>query len=116
MKYLEVLNYGSKVLKLKNINSYNLDCELILAKVLNSSREEILTNLNKKIAKINIIKFKKLLDKRKNNEPIAYIFKQINIVILIAEQQHWKPSKIYWFYPTRMLNVFVKANRHPDIA
>ena len=76
MKYLEVLNYGSKVLKLKNINSYNLDCELILAKVLNSSREEILTNLNKKIAKINIIKFKKLLDKRKNNEPIAYIFKQ----------------------------------------
>ena len=37
-----------KYLKLNNIKSYNLDSELLLAKVLNLSREKLLINLNKK--------------------------------------------------------------------
>ena len=49
MNYLETINYGNKILKSHNINTYNLDSELILANVLNSTREEILTNLDKKL-------------------------------------------------------------------
>ena len=50
---MDVLNYGSKLLKNSNINSYNLDSELILAKVLNSTREELLINLDKKLDRKN---------------------------------------------------------------
>ena len=49
MQYLEILNKGNQILRANNIKSSNLDCELILSKVLNKSREEILINLNNKI-------------------------------------------------------------------
>ena len=49
MKYQEILNKGSQILKANNIESSNLDCELILSKVLKKTREEILINLNNKI-------------------------------------------------------------------
>ena len=71
---MDVLNYGSKLLKNNNINSYNLDSELILAKVLNSSREELLINLDKKLNRKNFKKYKNLILRRKKNEPIAHIF------------------------------------------
>ena len=74
MNYLNVLNYGNNFLKLNNIKSHNLDSELLLAKVLNLSREDLLINLEKKIDNINIEGFQKLLNRRKNKEPIAYIF------------------------------------------
>ena len=31
MKYQEILNEGSKILKLNNIKSYNLDSEILLS-------------------------------------------------------------------------------------
>ena len=74
MNNLEVINYGSKILKLNNIDSYNLDSELLLAKVLNTTRENLLINLENDI-KLNIFNnFLKLLDRRIKKEPIAYIF------------------------------------------
>ena len=75
MKYLEAINYGNKLLKLKNIHTYHLDTELILSNVLNSSREKILINLNNRINKKNFLKFKKLILRRKKKEPIAHILK-----------------------------------------
>ncbi len=75
MKYLEAINYGNKLLKLKNIHTYHLDTELILSNVLNSSREKILINLNNRINKKNFLKFKKLISRRKKKEPIAHILK-----------------------------------------
>ena len=51
MKYQEILNNGSNILRSRNIKSSNLDCELILSKVLKKPREEILINLNNKINK-----------------------------------------------------------------
>ena len=76
MNYLSILNYGNKILKSKKITSYKLDTELILAKVLNKSREEILTNLNLTLKEKDFYSFKKLLIRRKKNEPMAYIFRQ----------------------------------------
>ena len=61
MNCLNVLNYGNKVLKLSKINSYRLDTELLLAKVLNKTREELLTNLNEYLDSNKINKFNKLL-------------------------------------------------------
>ena len=76
MNYLNVINYGNRKLKANNIINYNLDSELLLAKVLNYKREKLLINLEKKIEikKFNI--FKKLVARRVKKEPIAYIFKQ----------------------------------------
>ena len=38
MKYQEILNYGSRILKLNNIKSYNLDSELLLSSTLKIDR------------------------------------------------------------------------------
>jgi len=73
MKYQEILYKGSQILRNSNIKTSNLDCELILSKVLNKSREEILINLNNKINKSQKNKFSFYLNKRRNNNPISYI-------------------------------------------
>ena len=65
MNYLEALYYGSNVLKSNNIESYNLDAELLLSLILNSTREELLINLKKNIKNKDFKKFKKLIFKRK---------------------------------------------------
>ena len=74
MNYLNTLNYGNKILKSNEINSHRLDTELLLANVLNKSREELLTNLDENMDPNKLIKFIKLLKRRKRKEPIAYIF------------------------------------------
>ena len=76
MNYINTLNYGNKLLKNNNISSYQLDSELLLAKVLNKTREEILINLKDKLEAYKFNKFKKLLIRRKQNEPLAYIFRR----------------------------------------
>ena len=81
MNYLDALNYGSKLLKLNNIKSYNIDTELLLSDVLNYTREKLLLNLNNKIEKQMLNKFNKLVSRRKNFEPIAYI---------LNEKEFWK--------------------------
>ena len=73
MQYQEILNKGSTILSAKNIKSSNLDCELILSKVLNKKREEILINLNNKISKSQEKEFTFYLNKRCNKKPISYI-------------------------------------------
>ena len=73
MKYQEILYKGSQILRANNIKSSNLDCELILSKVLNKTREEILINLNNKISKSQEKEFTFYLNKRCNKKPISYI-------------------------------------------
>ena len=76
MNYLQVLKFGTK--NLQNINSSNnyLDSELLLAEVLNLSREKILINLQRQIQKKQFDKFKQLIKRRSKNEPVAYIIKK----------------------------------------
>ena len=76
MNYFQALKFGSFNLKLNNVNSYSLDSELLLSFALNSTREKILINLNKKIDNKSFKKYKKLILRRKNKEPIAYITKK----------------------------------------
>ena len=73
MNYQEILERGSRALKTNKIKNPNLDSELILSKVLNKTREQILINFNDFINQKQLQKFNNYLSRRKKNEPIAYI-------------------------------------------
>ena len=73
MNYQEILNKGNQVLKGNNIKSSNIDCELILSKILNKTREEILTNLNNKINENERDQFNFYVNIRKRKKPMSYI-------------------------------------------
>tara|TARA_Y100000741_G_scaffold266729_1_gene207079 strand:+ start:66 stop:914 length:849 start_codon:yes stop_codon:yes gene_type:complete len=73
MNYQEILNKGSQILRAHNIKTSNLDCELILSKVINKTREEILINLNNKITKNQKSDFIFYVNKRKKKNPVSYI-------------------------------------------
>ena len=76
MQILELLNQGSKTLKIKKILSHKLDTEILLSSVLNKKREELLVNLDQEIEFRKIKKFRKLIERRSSNEPISYILKE----------------------------------------
>ena len=54
MNNLQAINFANKILKVNKIKSHSLDSELILAKTLNSTRENLLINLNTKLKKKKI--------------------------------------------------------------
>ncbi len=76
MQILELLNKGSKKLKVKKIPSHKLDTEILLSSVLNKKREELLVNLDHEIKSQKIDEFKKLIKRRSSNEPISYILQE----------------------------------------
>ncbi len=76
MNSFEIIKIGSNFLRKKMITTHILDSEILLSKTLNKSREEILTNLDKKIDKDEFLKFKEYLKRRFKNEPIAYILEE----------------------------------------
>ena len=81
MNYFQTLKFGSNKLKLNNIDTHILDSELLLSYALNLPREKVLTNLDAKIKKSRFNSFKKLLYRRENKEPVAYI---------INNKEFWK--------------------------
>jgi len=73
MNALELIKKGSSKLKQKKIATFRLDSEILLSKVLNKKREEILINLDKKICASHASKYIDLIKRRSHNEPVAYI-------------------------------------------
>jgi release factor glutamine methyltransferase len=71
----ELLNSGSKILKNNKIKSHQLDSELVLSNLLKKKRENVLINLNQEVSKSIIDNFNKLIFRRSNREPLAYICK-----------------------------------------
>ena len=70
----ELLKIGTNMLRDKKIDSYQIDTELMLAKIANTSREKILINENINIDNKKFKNFKKMLERRGNSsEPMAYI-------------------------------------------
>ncbi len=76
MQIIDLINLGSNQLKKNKINSYMLDSEILLSKVLNKKREDLLTNLNQIVETQKIDYFQKLINRRSLKEPIAYILKK----------------------------------------
>ena len=85
MEVLELINNGSKHLKDKKILSYKLDSEILLSKVLNKTREDMLINLDQRVGPKIINNFLQLIRRRSLKEPIAHILK---------EKEFW--SKIFF--------------------
>ena len=76
MNALELINFGASELRQKKISTSRLDSELLLSKILDKNREEILINLEQKICQKYFLKYKQLIQRRSQCEPIAYIVKE----------------------------------------
>jgi len=85
MNTLQLLLKGSNKLKTEKIKSFQLDSELLLSKILNKKRENILISLDQEINPKLISKFHKLISRRSLREPIAYI---------LNEKEFW--SKVFY--------------------
>ena len=73
MKLQKAIHDAYQNLKSSNINSALLDSELLMANVLNESREHIVLNLNKDIAKKDYDNFRNMVNQRSKGKPIAYL-------------------------------------------
>jgi release factor glutamine methyltransferase len=76
MNVLELLNSGATTLKENKIQTHQLDSELVLSSLLKKKRENLLINLNEKVSENIVINFEKLIIRRANKEPLAYILKK----------------------------------------
>jgi len=76
MNALELINFWASELRRKKIGTSRLDSELLLSKILDKNREEILINLEQKICQKYFLKYKQLIQRRSQCEPIAYIVKE----------------------------------------
>ena len=64
---------GRNILRNNFIQTANLDAEILMAKVLETNREEIIFNSSKSLEEKHFKKFKKLIEERATKKPIAYL-------------------------------------------
>ena len=76
MNYRNIINNGACILKNNAITTANLDAEILLSKLLNKTREEIILNLEEKLNIDQINHYYKLINRRKKKEPISLIIKK----------------------------------------
>ena len=76
MNALELLNSGSYKLQKQKIKTHRIDSEILLSKVLNKSREQILIRLNQIMKNTEVFAFDNLIQRRLHKEPIAYIINE----------------------------------------
>ena len=69
----QALQYGINELKEVNIDSAQLDAEILLCHVLGITKEKMYSNIEYRILNNEWIKFKKSIAKRKRHYPIAYL-------------------------------------------
>tara|TARA_B100001250_G_scaffold375728_1_gene363505 strand:+ start:818 stop:1660 length:843 start_codon:yes stop_codon:yes gene_type:complete len=71
-----LLNKGFNLLKNSSRDTAMLDSEILLSKVLKKNREYLILNYKENLKKKSIELFYTLVERRKKNEPIAYIVKK----------------------------------------
>ena len=71
----ELLIDGNKILKEANIDTYILDTQLLLGKVLQKEKLYLITNKEEEVNKFKEKEFYRLINKRKDKMPIKYILK-----------------------------------------
>ena len=116
MNCYKVLLEAEKSLKDAFIKSSRLDSEILLSNSLRIPRENILVNLNRKISKKNFYYYKKLIERRKKNEPIAYIvgYKEFwkrkfkvnnNVLVPRPDTEHLVEESLKFIPKHRSLNI-----------
>ena len=81
MNIFEALKKGDNILKKNGIKSYKLDSEILMSKVFQKNRIDIILDSNKNLLKKEIILYNDLIEQRSKKKPIAY---------LIGKKEFWK--------------------------
>ena len=76
MNIYNAIKEGTKILKKNNIKFSALDCEILLAQVLNKQRKYLILNLDKTLNRENLEIYKNLIDQRSSGKPVAYLTKK----------------------------------------
>ena len=76
MNILEALNKGSAKLKKNNINSFQLDSEILLSEIIQKDRKFLILNYDKELKKKTLENFDDLISQRSKGKPIAYLTKK----------------------------------------
>ena len=81
MNIFEALKKGDNILKKSGIKSYKLDSEILMSKVFQKNRIDIILNSNKNLLDKEIKLYNDLIEQRSKRKPIAY---------LIGKKEFWK--------------------------
>ena len=73
MNISNLLKEGSDILKKNNIQTNQLDAEILLSKLMNKKRERLIINSDENVSNEIINNYNTLLERRSKKEPIAYI-------------------------------------------
>jgi len=71
-----LIKQGSKILKKQNIDSHQIDAELLLSKAIKKDRVFLLTNDEYKVSQKEASDYLNLILRRKHHEPLSYITKR----------------------------------------
>ncbi len=80
MNISEALSSGYNLLKEAQVESYIIDTQLLLSRVLNVDKLYLIMNRNEELSKEIEVKFEELLKKRKEKMPIAYILNDVEFM------------------------------------
>ena len=78
MNILSAINKANNLLKSNGIASSKLDCEILISKVLNTNRSNIILNSNKNLTIDQLSKYNELIEQRSKKKPIAYLTEKKN--------------------------------------
>ena len=81
MKIKNILNEGINILQKHKISNPQLDSEILLSNSIEKDKKYIILNPKELLNSEQLKKFKSLIERRKNGEPIAY---------LINKKEFWK--------------------------
>ena len=71
-----LIKQGSKILKKQNIDSHQIDAELLLSKAIRKNRVFLLTNDERKVSSKETSNYLNFIFRRKQHEPLSYITKR----------------------------------------
>jgi release factor glutamine methyltransferase len=71
-----LIKQGSKILKKQNIDSHQIDAELLLSKAIRKDRVFLLTNDEYKVSQNETSDYLNFILRRKHHEPLSYIIKR----------------------------------------
>ena len=71
-----LIKQGSKILKKQNIDSHQIDAELLLSKAIRKDRVFLLTNDEYKVSQKETSDYLNFILRRKHHEPLSYITKR----------------------------------------
>lgn len=76
LKIGELLKKGYEILKSVDIDTYQLDCELLLGKIIEKDRLFMLLNRDYEVSSVKAEEYFRLIEKRKNKMPIKYMLEE----------------------------------------